>query len=91
VGTKRLANHLLGEFRVTVGPRTIAEREWRLRKAKSLVKLLALAPHHRLHREHLIDRLWPDVGPRGAPPAHVVTRSDAHRWIGRWTAWRDRR
>jgi DNA-binding SARP family transcriptional activator len=42
-----------------------------LRKAKSLVKLLALAPHHRLHREHIIDRLWPDRGPEdGANNLH---------------------
>jgi DNA-binding SARP family transcriptional activator len=33
-----------------------------VRKVKSLVKLMALAPHHRLHREHVIDRLWPDKG-----------------------------
>ena len=63
MGTKRLAIHLLGAFRVSVGARTITEGEWRLRKAKSLVKLLALAPHHRLHREHVIDQLWPDMGP----------------------------
>src|SRR5919201_1082449 len=71
-GTKRLAIHLLGEFRVSVGPRTIAEREWRLRKAKSLVKLLALAPHHRLHRERIIDRLWPDMDPEDG--AHNLYR-----------------
>jgi DNA-binding SARP family transcriptional activator len=73
VVTKRLAIHLLGEFRVSVGARTIAEREWTLRKAKSLVKLLALAPHHRLHREHVIDRLWPEMGPEdGANNLHRV-------------------
>jgi hypothetical protein len=63
VGAKRLAIHLLGAFRVSVGPRAIVEQEWTLHKAKSLVKLLALAPHHRLHREHIMDRLWPDMGP----------------------------
>jgi DNA-binding SARP family transcriptional activator len=62
VVTERLAIQLLGEFRVSVRSRTIAEREWTLRTAKSLVKLLALAPHHRLHREHVIDRLWPEMG-----------------------------
>jgi DNA-binding SARP family transcriptional activator len=67
VATKRLAIQLLGDFRVSIGPRTIAEREWTLRKAKSLVKLLARAPHHRLHREHIIDRLWPDLGPEDGP------------------------
>ena len=69
----RLAIQLLGDFRVSVGPRTIAEREWTLRKAKSLVKLLALAPRHRLHREHIIDRLWPDMDPEdGANNLHRV-------------------
>jgi DNA-binding SARP family transcriptional activator len=63
VVTKSLAIHLFGDFRVSVGSRTIAERDWTLREAKSLVKLLALAPHHRLHREHVIDQLWPDMGP----------------------------
>ena len=35
---------LLGGFRVSVGGRTIGEDAWRLRKAASLVKLLAPAP-----------------------------------------------
>lgn len=52
---------LLGEFRVSVGSRTISEDRWRLRKARSLVKLLALAPGHRLHREQLIESLWPEL------------------------------
>jgi hypothetical protein len=39
VATDRLAIQLLGDFRVSVGPRTFAEREWTLRKAKSLAKL----------------------------------------------------
>jgi hypothetical protein len=40
---------LLGGFSVSVGPRTVEEGRWRLRKAASLIKLLALAPQHRLH------------------------------------------
>src|SRR5438270_12231240 len=50
---------LLGEFRLVVESRTIDESQWKLRKSKSLVKLLALAPHHRLHREQLLELLWP--------------------------------
>lgn len=53
---------LLGGFRVSVGARTIRQDEWRLRKAATLVKLLALAPNHRLHREQVMDLLWPDSG-----------------------------
>jgi predicted ATPase/DNA-binding SARP family transcriptional activator/DNA-binding CsgD family transcriptional regulator len=39
---------------------------WRLRKAAALVKVLALAPGHRLHREQVMDILWPDSGRRAA-------------------------
>jgi predicted ATPase/DNA-binding SARP family transcriptional activator len=51
---------LLGGFEVTVDGRPVAADAWRLRKAKTLVKLLALARGHRLHREALVAVLWPD-------------------------------
>ena len=51
---------LLGGFEVTVGDRPVAADAWRLRKAKTLVKLLALAGGHRMHREALVAVLWPD-------------------------------
>jgi Bacterial Ig-like domain len=57
---------LLGGFHVSVGSRKIGEDEWRLRKAVSLFKLLALSPGHRMHREVLMDRLWPELGRRAA-------------------------
>jgi len=57
---------LLGGFSVTVGNRKVDESTWRLRKAASLIKLLALAPGHRLHRERAMDLLWPDLGLRAA-------------------------
>ena len=57
---------LLGGFEVSVGPRTIARDAWRLRKAAALVKLLSLAPNHRLHRERVMDALWPDKGTKSA-------------------------
>jgi DNA-binding SARP family transcriptional activator len=53
---------LLGGFQVLVGSRKVDEGEWRLKKARSLIKLLALAPGHRMHREMVMDRLWPDLG-----------------------------
>src|SRR5918998_2627808 len=53
---------LLGGFRVSVGTRTVEEGAWRLRKAASLVKLLALAQGHHLHREQAMDLLWPPTG-----------------------------
>jgi predicted ATPase/DNA-binding SARP family transcriptional activator/DNA-binding CsgD family transcriptional regulator/Tfp pilus assembly protein PilF len=57
---------LLGGFSVSVGSRTIVENEWRLTKAASLVKLLALTPGHRMHREQAMDLLWPDSSRKAA-------------------------
>src|SRR5215211_5425838 len=57
---------LLGGFKVSIGLRSIGEQEWRLKKAASLVKLLALAPGHRMHREQAMELLWPDLEPEAA-------------------------
>ena len=53
---------LLGGFKVSVENRTIEDDAWRLKKAANLVKLLALSPSHRLHREQVMEALWPDLG-----------------------------
>jgi predicted ATPase/DNA-binding SARP family transcriptional activator/DNA-binding CsgD family transcriptional regulator len=57
---------LLGGFRVSVGSQSIGGQEWHLRKAKSLLKLLALSPGHRLHREQAMELLWPDLDSEAA-------------------------
>jgi DNA-binding SARP family transcriptional activator len=58
---------LLGGFRISVGhSRSIGGDDWRLKKAANLVKLLALAREHRLHREQATGLLWPDLDPRAA-------------------------
>ena len=57
---------LLGGFRAEVGGQPVPEQRWHRRKACSLVKLLALAPGHRLHREQLMDILWPGLPPDAA-------------------------
>lgn len=57
---------MLGGFRVSLGARIIDDSAWRLRKSRNLLKLLALAPGHRLHREELLDTLWPDLDSRAA-------------------------
>src|SRR5215212_8187704 len=58
-GPEAVRIELLGGFRISVGTRTIGEDGWRLKKARSLVKLLALEPGHRLHQERVMDLLWP--------------------------------
>jgi predicted ATPase/DNA-binding SARP family transcriptional activator/DNA-binding CsgD family transcriptional regulator len=57
---------LLGGFRASIGPRTIQQDKWRLRKAAALVKLLALAPGHNLHREQVMEVFWPNSGKKAA-------------------------
>ena len=51
---------LLGGFSVAVGDNVVSDRAWRLRKAKALVKILALASDRRVHRERLAELLWPE-------------------------------
>jgi DNA-binding SARP family transcriptional activator len=49
-----------------VGSQSIEQDQWGLRKAASLVKLLAIAPGHRIHREQMMNLLWPDLGRKAA-------------------------
>jgi len=52
--------HLLGRFAVEVDGRAIPATAWRKRRPVEVLATLALAQGHALHREELIDRLWPD-------------------------------
>jgi predicted ATPase/DNA-binding SARP family transcriptional activator/DNA-binding CsgD family transcriptional regulator len=61
-GPQAVRVRLLGGFQVSVGLRTIEEGAWRLRKSAALVKLLALSRGHHLHREQVMDLLWPQLG-----------------------------
>jgi DNA-binding SARP family transcriptional activator/pimeloyl-ACP methyl ester carboxylesterase len=54
---------VLGGFEVSVDGRPVTRQAWRHQRAADLVKLLALARRHRLHREQVIDALWPDLLP----------------------------
>jgi predicted ATPase len=57
---------LLGGFSAVADGRPVPEGAWRLKKARELVKLLALAPQHRLHREQAMDTFWREKGPDAA-------------------------
>ncbi len=59
----KLELRLLGASAITVDGIPVAERDWTRRKAKALLKLLALAPHHQMHREQLMEALWPELEP----------------------------
>ncbi|MFL5888523.1 MAG: ATP-binding protein [Solirubrobacteraceae bacterium] len=57
---------LLGGFAAEVDGEPVPDAAWRLKKARELVKLLALAPGHRLLREQAMDELWRDRPPDAA-------------------------
>ncbi len=54
---------MLGDFELIIDDRPIPSRELTRRDPKRLVKLLALTTGHRLHREQVVDSLWPDRSP----------------------------
>jgi predicted ATPase len=71
---------LLGGFKAAVDGTEVPDGAWRLRKARELVKHLALARSHRLHREQAMDALWPDLDPAAAAnnlnqAVHVARRA----------------
>ena len=71
---------LLGGFAAAVDGVPVPDTAWRLKKARELVKLLALAPGHRLHREQVMDVLWRDRAPAAAAnnlhqAVHVARRA----------------
>lgn len=75
-----LSVRLLGGFEVAVDGVPVPPPAWARRQAASLVKLLALADGHRLHREQVVDGLWPGVpldvaGPRLHKAAHYARRA----------------
>lgn len=71
---------LLGGFSVTVDATTVPDDAWTRRRAAGLVKLLALADGRRLHREQVVEALWPGVSSDAALPrlhkaAHYARRA----------------
>lgn len=57
---------LLGPFRIVVDGTSVDEGNWSRRKPQLLLKLLALQPHHQLHREEAMELLWPEHEPESA-------------------------
>src|SRR3954469_5825130 len=72
--------NLLGGFAASVDGVAVADAAWRLKKARELVKLVALARGHRLHREVVMDVLWRELAPAAAAnnlhqAVHVARRA----------------
>jgi DNA-binding SARP family transcriptional activator len=71
---------LLGGFTVARDDDFVAADAWSRRQAAQLVQLLALARDRRMHREQVIDALWPGLswdaaGPRLHKAAHFARRA----------------
>ena len=74
---------LLGRFDVIVNGSVSQASRLTRRQAASLVKLLALTPSHQLHRERVLDLIWPDDTVEEALPklhkaAHYARRACEH-------------
>jgi DNA-binding SARP family transcriptional activator len=63
---RRIEVRLLGRFEVLVDSRSVPAEAWAQRRATDLVKVLALAPGHRMPRDEVLEMLWPKLGPDAA-------------------------
>lgn len=59
---------MLGGFDVAVDGAPVAPEAWTRRHAAALVKLLALSDGRRLHREQVVEALWPGLDMDAAAP-----------------------
>jgi DNA-binding SARP family transcriptional activator len=64
----RVNVQVLGGFEVRVDGQPVPPDRWTRRHTAALVKLLALRPTANLHREQVIDALWPDLSVAEAAP-----------------------
>src|SRR3954454_17826327 len=73
---------LLGGFDVVVDGEPVPTDAWPQRRATDLVKLLALAPGHRLARDEMLEQLWPSLGADAAASNLHKAASYARRLLG---------
>ena len=73
---------MLGRFEVFVDSRPVPAEAWAQRRATDLVKLLALAPGHRMPRDEVLEMLWPKLGADAAASNLHKAASYARRALG---------
>ena len=73
---------LLGGFAVDVDGVRVPPETWSRRHAALLVKLLALSDGRRLHREQVIEALWPGLSVEAAAPRLHKAAHYARRGLG---------
>ncbi|MGD1224161.1 AAA family ATPase [Streptomyces krungchingensis] len=77
--TPLLRLHLFGGFTATRDSGPAPAERWPRPSAQTLVKLLAVAPEHQLHREQAMDVCWPDADRQSATGSLRVALHAARR------------
>src|ERR687897_2616496 len=81
-GVAKAEIRMLGGFEVLLDGTPVPASGWPRPQAATLVKVLALASGRRMHRERLVDQLWPDLTiPEAAPRLHKLAHY-ARRGLG---------
>lgn len=62
---------LLGEFRLGVGDRVVGTEGWRSRRAAELIRLLATYRNRWVHRDEILEWLWPEQGEAALASLHA--------------------
>src|ERR671910_988303 len=78
----QLEVRLLGRFEVLVDSQPVPADAWAQRRAADLVKVLALAPAHRMQRDEVLEMLWPQLGVDAAASNLHKAASYARRALG---------
>ena len=78
----RVTVRLLGGFSIAVDGAPVPDSAWSRRDPTALVKLLAHASGHRLHRERVLDALWPGLDEQVALPRLHKAAHHARRALG---------
>src|SRR5690242_4683177 len=79
---RELEIRLLGGFEVRVDSRPVPADAWPQRRAADLVKVLALAPGHRMPRDAVLEALWPTLTADAAAANLHKAASYARRALG---------
>src|SRR4051794_12535751 len=79
---RQLEIRLLGRFEVLVASCAVPAGAWPQRRAADLVKVLALAPRHRMPRDEVLEVLWPRLGAAAAASNLHKAASYARRALG---------
>src|SRR5918995_2089670 len=79
---RQLEVRLLGAFEVLVDSQPVSADAWAQRRATDLVKVLALAPGHRMPRDEVLEMLWPQLAADAAASNLHKAASYARRALG---------